>query len=231
MPLKSYKGDGGYTIKMNFAISYSGGKDSALALYRMINEGHCPVALITAINTKQKRSWFHGIQNELLQMVSASLRIPLLTCECDSGNYGQAYEESLKKARKMGADCCVFGDIDIEEHKYWNEERCKSAGLNCILPLWRQGREELVLEIISIGFKAMIKIVQSNKLDESFLGQDLTFVLIEKMRAAGIDVCGENGEYHTFVYDGPVFSYPITVKAGEIVDIGTHKAVNIVYKD
>ena len=130
----------------------------------------------------------------------------------------------------MGADSCVFGDIDIEEHKYWNEERCKSAGLSCILPLWQQEREELVREMLSVGFKAMIKIVQSSKLDESFLGQDLTITLIEKMKAAGIDVCGENGEYHTFVYGGPIFSHPISLETREIIDFGTHKAINIVCK-
>ena len=212
---------------MNFAISYSGGKDSALALHRMIKQGHKPVALITTVNIEQKRSWFHGIQNELLLAVSSSLNIPLILSECTSDNYVQAYEQNLDKARKMGADACIFGDIDINEHKSWNEERCKNAGLSCILPLWQQEREALIHEMLAAGFKAVIKIVESSKLDDSFLGQDLTVSLIDKIKAAGADACGENGEYHTFVYDGPVFSYPVSFEMGEIIDFGTHKSIDI----
>lgn len=216
---------------MNFAISYSGGKDSILALYRMIMHGHSPIAIITTINIAQKRSWFHGIQKELLYAVSDSLRIPLIVCECTPNDYTQSYEEGLNKARQIGADSCVFGDIDIDEHKFWNEKRCKNASLKCVLPLWHQEREALVCETISVGFKAKIKIVESNKLDDSFLGQDLTIPLIEKIKATGADVCGENGEYHTFVYDGPIFSYPIPIKTGEIIELGTYKAVNILNDD
>lgn len=215
---------------MKFAISYSGGKDSALSLYRMIIKGHTPVALITTVNIKDQRSWFHGIQYELLLAVSNSLQIPLITCECDPNNYVESFEEGLNKAKQMGADSCVFGDIDIEEHKCWNEERCKSVGLHCILPLWQQGRETLVYEMLSVGFKAMIKIVQNTKLDDSFLGQDLTISLIEKIKAIGVDTCGENGEYHTFVYDGPFFTYPIPLEINGIIDFGTHKALDILPK-
>lgn len=216
---------------MNFAISYSGGKDSALSLYRMITQRHTPVALITTVNIEQQRSWFHGLQKELLLAVSKSLQIPLITCECDPSHYLESFEEGLTKAKQMGADSCVFGDIDIEGHKTWNEERCKRVGLNCILPLWQQGRETLVYEMLSVGFKAKIKIVQSSKLEECFLGQDLTIPLIEQIKAIGVDTCGENGEYHTFVYDGPFFTYPIPLEMNGIIDFGTHKAVNIFLKD
>jgi len=214
---------------MKFALSYSGGKDCALALYRMIKEGHTPVALITTVNIEQKRSWFHGIQTTLLDTVSDSLGIPLIACECVSDEYTQAYENGLKKARQMGAEACVFGDIDIDDHKQWNEERCEAAGLKCVMPLWKQDREALVRESIGAGFKAVIKIIQSDKMDESFLGKDLSIPLIEKIKAAGSDPCGENGEYHTFVYNGPVFKYPIPFKMGEIIDFEKHKAVDILY--
>lgn len=212
---------------MNFAISYSGGKDSALALYRMIKQGHSPIALITTVNIEQKRSWFHGIHNELLSIVSNSLNIPLILSECAPDNYTQVYEQSLDKARKLGADSCVFGDIDIDEHKLWNEERCKRVGLNCILPLWHQGRETLVYEVLDTGFRSVIKIVESAKLDDLFLGQDLTISLIERIKSVGVDVCGENGEYHTFVYDGPTFAYPVPFEIGNVIDFGKHKAIDI----
>jgi uncharacterized protein (TIGR00290 family) len=213
---------------MNFAISYSGGKNSVLALHRMLEQGHNPVAMITTVNIEQRRSWFHGIQNELLDAVSKSLDIPLIICECTPDNYTQAYEQSLAKSMKMGADSCVFGDIDIDAHKTWDEERCKNVGIKCILPLWQQGREALVRELLTKGFKSIIKIEDSNKLDGSFLGQTLTMPLIEKMKAVGVDPCGENGEYHTFVYDGPIFAYPISFETDRIIDFGTHKAIDII---
>ena len=212
---------------MDFAISYSGGKDSALALYRMKERGHNPVAMITTINSEQDRSWFHGIHNELLVDVSNSLNIPLILCECTPENYTQAYEQGLKKAVAMGADSCVFGDIDIDGHKSWNEDRCRSVGLKCVLPLWQQGREALVHELLSKGFKAIIKIIDSSKLDVSLLGRDLTTSLIEEIKAVGADACGEYGEYHTFVYDGPVFENQISFETGKIIDFGTHKAIDI----
>lgn len=213
---------------MKFAMSYSGGKDSALALYRMVSAGHTPVALLTTINTRQERSWFHGIQRELLQQVADSLEIPLLACECEPEAYTQALEDGLKKAKEMGAQACAFGDIDIEEHREWDEERCKNTGLEACFPLWQQNREQLTQEVVEAGFKAMIKIVQSDVLDESFLGQILSEPLVQKIKEAGADPCGENGEYHTFVFDGPVFSHPVAIKTGKILDFGSHKAIDIV---
>ena len=198
-----------------------------MALYRMVEQGHHPTALITTVNAGQKRSWFHGISNELMQDVSNSMGIPLILCECTPDNYTQAYEHGLGKAREMGADACVFGDIDIDEHKLWNEERCKKAGLSCILPLWKLNREALVHEVLDSGFKAVIKTIDSRKLDVSFLGQDLTAALIADIKAVGVDPCGENGEYHTFVYDGPIFARPVPFITGEAVDLGTHKAIEL----
>ena len=217
-------------VPLNFAISYSGGKDSALALHRMIRQGHKPAALITTVNIEHNRSWFHGIQDELLQSISNSLQIPLIICKCTANDYTQLFENSLEKARLMGADSCVYGDIDIGDHREWNEERCQKAGLKCVLPLWRQDRETLVRETIASGFKALIKIVDSRKLGDSFLGQILTIPLIEEIKNAGVDVCGENGEYHTFVYDGPVFKSPVAFETGKPIDFGAHKAIEITPK-
>jgi len=212
---------------MNFAISYSGGKDSALALYRMIEQGHRPVAMITTVNHDQDRSWFHGIQHELLNKVSESLNIPIIVCLCKPEEYAESFENGLKEAKALGAEACVFGDIDIEGHLEWNQIRCQEAGLKCILPLWQEEREALVKEFVDCGFRAIIKIVQLKNLDESFLGKTLTYDIIEQIKSTGSDPCGENGEYHTFVFDGPIFSRPISFSENGIIDFGTHKAVDI----
>lgn len=216
---------------MNFVISYSGGKDSALALYRMIVQGHTPVAMLTTVNYEQDRSWFHGIPSELLHKVSESLNIPLITCTCRPDEYIEIFENSLRKAKAMGAEACVFGDIDIQEHAEWNNARCDAAGLKCSLPLWQEEREALTKEFIKLGFKAVIKIVQKKFLDESFVGKTLTSELIENIKKTGADACGENGEYHTFAYDGPIFNYPVNVEIKQIVDLGSHIAADISQAD
>ena len=212
---------------MKFVMSYSGGKDSALALYRMLEEGHIPAALLVTVNRERERSWFHGLPEALLQAVADSLGIPLLTCVCAPDTYNRSFEETLKKARGLGAEACVFGDIDIENHKSWDQERCSQAGLKCVLPLWRQSREELVYEALRAGFRAKIKIVDADKLDVSYLGQDLSLPLLSKMKEAGVDICGENGEYHTFVYDGPIFSAPVPLEMGDVVELGNYRAVEL----
>ena len=101
-------------------MSFSGGKDSILALYRMIHEGHEPVALLTTVKKNQEKSWTHGLDNEILYRISKSLDIPLLLVECDVNEYERKFEEALIKAKDMGATMCVFGDIDIELHKKWD---------------------------------------------------------------------------------------------------------------
>jgi len=214
---------------MNFAISYSGGKDSALALYRMIQQGHTPVAMITTVNPEQDRSWFHGIQKELLLAVSESLDIPLIIGECEPDDYTETLQACLVEAKRQGAEACVFGDIDIDEHRAYDEEICAESGLECLLPLWLNDRTALVNELLEAGFKAIIKIVDTSKLDASLLGQKLTTAIVQKIVSAGADICGENGEYHTFVSDGPIFKTAVPIELGEIVDLNSHMAIDLKY--
>lgn len=212
---------------MKFVTSYSFGKDSALALYRMIRAGHQPVALLTAFRSDQNRSCVHGIQPDLMHAVAESMGLPLILCDCAPDSYDQGLEEGLLKAKALGAECCAFGDIDIEGHAAYDRARCRATGLSCVLPLWREGREALLRECLDVGFKPMIHIIQSDILDESRLGKTLTLELARQMARAGADICGENGEYHTFVYDGPLFRVPVPVACQGIVRLGTHKAADI----
>lgn len=215
---------------MKFAMSYSCGKDSALALYRMVQQGHEPVALVVTVNEAQQRSWFHGVQQELLESVSDSMGIPLVLCRCKPEAYAESFEAGLLRAKEMGATACVFGDIDEPGHREWDEARCKAAGLDCVLPLWQQNRETLTREGIETGLKAIVKIVQLSSLDVSYLGRILDWELAKAIQAAGADMCGENGEYHTFVCDGPLFRYPVPIQRGCVVQLGTHAAVDIILK-
>lgn len=199
-----------------FVLSYSGGKDCLLAMYRKIKEGCKPVALLTTIKKSTTESWTHGLNYDLLEQVSQSLDLPIIYVECDATEYEDKFEEKLRVAKEMGADSVVYGDIDIELHRQWGVDRAKNSGLKYEFPLWQEDREKLVYESIESGFKAIIKKVNLNYMSSDFLGKTLTKDLVEKIKETGSDACGENGEYHTFVVDGPIFRNKIKIKCEDI---------------
>ena len=194
-----------------FVLSYSGGKDCILALYRKIQKGCIPVALLTTVKKSKSETWTHGLSYDLLEQVSKSLELPIIYVECEASEYEFKFEEKLKEAKKMGATSVVYGDIDIELHKKWGIDRANNVGMNHEFPLWGENREKLVHEVIDNGFKAVIKKVNLDYMSNDFLGKILTKELITKIKGTGADVCGENGEYHTFVIDGPIFNYKIDI--------------------
>jgi len=202
-------------MSKNFVASYSGGKDSILAIYRAIKQGYNPVALFTTYNTDLNRSWFHGIPEDVLQSVSDSLDIPIWVVKTTGELYAQNLEKTLIRAKELGAEVCVFGDIDIEDHRQWCGERCRNAGIEPFSPLWRESRKQLVYEFIDSGFIANITVIDTARMDASFLGQTLTTETVNRIEAQGADICGENGEYHTFVSNGPIFKRPVDFSFGE----------------
>ena len=189
-----------------FVASYSGGKDSVLAIYRAVNAGLRPHSLITTHNVDERRSWFHGMTEELLLNVSASLDIPITLVKTTGAQYRESFEKALSDAMAKGAEVCVFGDIDIEGHLQWCTERCDEVGLIPYFPLLKEDRKKVVYEFIDAGFSAIIKIVDTSRMPGEFLGQTLSREVVDEIEKSGADICGENGEYHTFVYDGPLFS-------------------------
>ncbi|MGL4403941.1 MAG: diphthine--ammonia ligase [Fusobacteriaceae bacterium] len=199
-----------------FIVSYSCGKDSTLALYRMIKAGFEPSGLLVTMNSKEGKSWFHGISADLLQRYSDALGIPLIPIYIKEGeDYGNCFQKALSEAKNIGIDTCVFGDIDIEDHRKWCTERCEAVGIGAHFPLWQENRESLVHEFIDSGFQAMIKVVNLDWLPLKFLEKTLTKEVVDSIKNYGADPCGENGEYHTFVYDGPIFKKPIPFKIGD----------------
>ncbi|MTM62159.1 ATP-binding protein, partial [Turicibacter sanguinis] len=189
--------------------------------------GHEPLALLITVDKKVCRSWFHGVPKHLLEEVSKSLNIPLLLVESIGDNYKETFEEALGKAKEQGAEACVFGDIDLEAHRTWCTDRCEAVGLEVVFPLWLEDREVLTHEFIDLGFTTVLKNVKLECLGEEFLGKVLTKELVEKIKATGSDACGENGEYHSFVYDGPLFSYPVSFEVGENILTETHGYLDI----
>lgn len=220
--------NGGNNMGKKFIMSYSCGKDSTLALYRMIQQGHKPSALLVTVDKKAGRSWFHGVPNELLDEVSKALDIPLMIVESSGTDYEVTFKEALIRAKEnLGIDSCVYGDIDLEGHREWCTDRCEEAGIEAVFPLWQEGREDLVYEFIDSGFKTVIKNVNLQWLGEEFLGKTLTREVVHDIKATGSDACGENGEYHSFVYDGPLFKNPIDFEAAGIVKTETHGYLDI----
>lgn len=215
-------------MSKKFVVSYSCGKDSTLALYRMIKEGYTPVALFTTVNKKASRSWFHGVPKELLDEVSKSLNIPIHLVECEGEEYKDAFTKFLIKVKEeLGVEACVFGDIDLEAHRKWCTERCNEAKIEAIFPLWLENREKLTYEFIDSGFKTVIKNVRLDSLTTDFLGKQLTREVVQDIIKTGSDACGENGEYHTFVFDGPIFNFKVNFKHNGIITNETHGFLDI----
>ena len=213
---------------MKFAVSFSGGKDSMLALHEMVEAGHQPVALLVMYRQEAGRSWVHGIEPKLLAAIGEALEIPLICCGAKSETYDADMERGLRQARELGAEACVFGDIDTPGHREWDEARCAAAGIDAILPLWRRSRVETVRKTLDLGYKCLIKCVHNDILPESWLGQPLSHSHVEQMLSQGVDACGENGEYHTVVVDGPLFRRPVATENRGLVLLDQITAANLV---
>jgi uncharacterized protein (TIGR00290 family) len=200
-----------------FIASYSGGKDSILALHKALNAGYQPLHLVTTYNAEKQRSWFHGLTAPVMEKISDSLQIPIEKVETNGEFYTKKFETALRQAKYLGARICVFGDIDIKAHIQWCVQRCIRAGIKPYFPLMKQNRKQLVHEFIEHGYKAHITIVNTSLLDARFLGKPLTHDLIDEIEACGCDGCGENGEYHTFVSEGPIFKCALNVSYGACI--------------
>jgi diphthine-ammonia ligase len=194
-----------------FVASFSGGKDSTLAIYRCIKQGMMPVSTITTFPLDESKSWFHKITEKTFVDISESINIPSKVIKTSPKDYQINFEKALIDAKNNDATVAVFGDIDIQEHLDWCTKRCETVGIKAYFPLWKEDREKLVREFIDSGFVAKIISVNHKNLSEGFLGEILTHELIDKISKANVDVCGENGEYHTVVTNGPIFKTPINI--------------------
>ena len=213
--------------KEKIVVSFSGGKDSTLSLYRMIKDGYKVIGLVVTFDN-QNDSCFHKIPKEIIKSVSEELEIPIIEVDCSDGKiYEEEFERALKKSKDMGAEICVFGDIDIEAHKKWCLDRCDVAGLTGKFPLWQEDRESLTNEFIDYGFKAIIKKVNLKALGEEFLGKKLNKEVVNQVKELGCDPSGENGEYHTLVFDGPIFKQGVQFNIVNKEIIGEFGYLNI----
>ncbi|MBU0485292.1 MAG: diphthine--ammonia ligase [Proteobacteria bacterium] len=197
--------------------SWSGGKDSCLALYRSIKASGRPALLLTMLTNSGQRSRSHGLHPEIIKAQAASLAIPLMTGSASWDNYEEVFLDGLAKIKEQEIEYGIFGDIDLEPHRAWVERVCAAKGIIPLLPLWQEARRTLLNEFLETGFTAKIVAVKNERLDHSFLGRILDQPTINDLEQAGVDACGEEGEFHTVVTNGPIFSQEIILQEGEII--------------
>jgi diphthine-ammonia ligase len=205
------------TAETPFVCSWSGGKDSCLALYRAISAGARPAALLTILDQSGARSRSHGLTVDVLRTQAAALGIPLVTRTASWDEYEPTFIAALRELRETGTKAGVFGDIDLEAHREWEQKVCAAAGITAHLPLWQTPRQALLDEFLALGFKAMVVVTKDDPLGDRYLGRTLDAALIREFERVGIDLCGEAGEYHTVVTDGPTFARALRLRAGERV--------------
>ena len=192
--------------------SWSGGKDSCLATYKALQSGYKVSYLANTISREYRRVRFHGIKDTLVQAQSQAIGTPLLQKETTADGYEQEFKDVISNVIPEGIEGVVFGDI-YPHMREWADKICSDLGIQAIEPLCGRNSEEILLDFIESGFEAIIVATQANFLSEGWLGRKLDGEFLEDIRRyKHIDVCGENGEYHSLVIDGPIFKQRIDIK-------------------
>lgn len=206
-------------MKRKIVVSFSGGKDSILALYRLQQSEEWEInSLLTTLTEDYERTTMHGVRNELLEMQAQSLGLPLrvvwIPKDCPNDMYQQRMKKAVDDIKAEGIQYIMFGDIFLEDVKKYREKMLNGTGITPVFPIWGESTEHIIDEFLRKGFKTVVCCSDTLKIDASFTGR----VIDEQFKRdypKKHDICGENGEFHTFVFDGPNFSYPITYRLGE----------------
>ena len=193
---------------MTALCSFSGGKDSCLALWRARQLGIDVRTLLVMFEESGERSRSHAIPLPLIQLQAQALCRALVVRNASWKTYETVFIETLRQLRASGHEQAVFGDIDLQAHRDWEERVCAAADIEAVLPLWQQDRRALADEVLAAGFRAVVVCIDSRYLGDEFCGRPYDAQFIADL-PAGVDACGENGEFHTFVYDGPCFRHAV----------------------
>lgn len=202
-------------------MNWSGGKDAALCLHRVLRHAECDIAsLLTTVNRHYGRVSQHGVRVELVEEQAAQIGLPLETIEMprypSMETYDRLMAETLSRFKDREITTAIFGDILLEDLRAYREEKLETAGFRGVFPLWKKPTDRLVREFLAAGFKAVIVCVNEQHLGKSFAGREFDEALLDDL-PDGVDLCGENGEFHTFVYDGPLFKRPVNFTIGETI--------------
>ncbi|WP_136466842.1 diphthine--ammonia ligase [Flagellimonas onchidii] len=202
-------------------FNWSSGKDSAIALCYMLQQKQYQIdCLLTTVNSHYNRVSMHGLRKEVLETQAKAIGIPLDILEVPESpsmeEYNALMGNKIKHLKSQGYTHTAFGDIFLEDLKVYRENMLSVVGIQTIFPIWKRDTRELLEEFFELGFRAVIVCINNSKLDASFLGKELSLELIDQF-PKDVDPCGENGEFHTFCFDGPIFNRPVAFKLGETI--------------
>ncbi len=200
---------------------WSGGKDSALAFYELAKDSRYKVvSLMTTVTADYDRISMHGVRRSLLQQQAKNLDLPVYEIPISKASSNEEYETKMAAAldhfKAKGVLTVVFGDIFLGELRKYREGNLARVGLKALFPIWHRDTGELSRTLVSSGFKAITSVIDTRKLDKKFAGRLIDNQFLDEL-PQGVDPCGENGEYHSFVFDGPIFKSPIPVTTGDKV--------------
>jgi uncharacterized protein (TIGR00290 family) len=195
-----------------FVCSWSGGKDSCLALHVAVRQGGRPRHLLCIADESGERTRSHGLPVALVHAQAAALGLPLMVRPASWESYEEAFIAALRGLAAQGVTAGVFGDIDVDDHRAWEEKVCAAAGLHAFLPIWKWARRDALREMFAAPISATIVATRARVLDSRFVGRRLTPELVDEIERAGADAAGELGEYHTAVTDCPLFSRPVPLR-------------------
>ncbi len=203
-------------------MCWSGGKDSSMALRRALNDPSLKVeALLTTVTDGYDRISMHGVRRTLLEEQARRIGLPLeqvrILQHASNEHYEASMRELLLKYKARGVSRVIFGDLFLEDIRAYREKQLAQIGMRGVYPLWQLDTRKLAHQFIDDGFRAVLVCVDSNQLDPLFCGRDFDWPLLAAL-PADVDPCGERGEFHTFVYDGPLFSQPMQIVKGEVVE-------------
>ncbi len=202
-------------------FNWSGGKDSAMALYQTLQNDEYQVRkLMTTVNSKYERISMHGVRRELLQLQAQSIGLDLQEILLPETPTMEEYDTIMRNILldevKDGITHSIFGDIFLEDLKKYREQKLSEVGLKGHFPIWKRDTTELIHEFLDLGFKTVLVCINADLLDKSFAGRVIDRDFLKDL-PSNVDPCGENGEFHTFVFDGPIFQNPIKFQPGEVV--------------
>jgi len=208
--------------KKRVVLSWSSGKDSAWALHLLRQSQELEiVALLTTFNRSADRVAMHAVRRALVEAQAERIGLPLWTIDlpwpCSNDVYEDLMGGAVRRAVVEGVSAIAFGDLFLEEIRQYRERRLSGTGIEPLFPLWRMPTENLAREMIGAGVKSRVTCVDPKKLDRSFASREFDAKFLNELPPT-VDPCGENGEFHTFVYDAPVFSRPIAIRNGEVVE-------------
>ncbi len=210
--------------------SWSGGKDSCLSLYRALKKGINIKYLFTMFKEDGLRSRGHGLRPEVIKKQAELLEMNFIYGQATWNDYESIFKEKMLLLESKGVKIGVFGDIDLEPHRKWVIDACSHTNIEVYHPLWKEERRHIIEEFVDLGFKSLITTINNNVMSKRYLGQVFDSKMIKELEELKIDPCGENGEFHTVVIDGPIFKESLKLEKKGITDVQNYSMLDFILK-